>query len=51
MRFTVKGLGGIQKWIYQRIPHVKVIAPKELRKEIGLTKNLLLLNFEGKIRL
>lgn len=33
MRFTVKGLGGIKKWIYQWIPFVEVVAPKELREE------------------
>lgn len=33
MRFTVKGTGGIKKWIYQWIPYVEVIAPKELREE------------------
>ena len=36
MRFTVKGLGGIKKWIYQWIPHVKVIAPLSLKKEMKL---------------
>jgi len=42
MRFIVKGLGGIKKWIYQWIPHVKVIAPvslkKEMRRDIEQTK-------------
>jgi len=32
MRFTVNGLTGIKKWIYQWIPHVKVIAPDELKE-------------------
>ncbi|MHB8846465.1 MAG: helix-turn-helix transcriptional regulator [Nitrospirota bacterium] len=27
LQFTVKGLGGIKKWIYQWIPHVRVIKP------------------------
>jgi len=34
MRFKVKGLGGIKKWIYQWIPNVEVVKPKELREEI-----------------
>lgn len=42
MRFTVNGLTGIKKWIYQWIPHVKVIAPEELKKAFvtDLTKSL-----------
>lgn len=31
VRFRVNGLMGIQNWIYGWIPHVEVIAPKELR--------------------
>jgi predicted DNA-binding transcriptional regulator YafY len=31
VRFNVNGLMGIQNWIYGWIPHVEVIAPKELR--------------------
>lgn len=34
MRLIVKGLGGIKKWIYQWIPHVKAIAPATLKKEM-----------------
>lgn len=34
MRFIVKGLGGIKKWIYQWIPYVKVIAPASLKREM-----------------
>jgi predicted DNA-binding transcriptional regulator YafY len=34
MRFTVKGLGGIKKWIYQWIPYMKVIAPSSLKREM-----------------
>ncbi len=34
IRFKVKGLGGIKKWIYQWIPYIEIIAPKELREEI-----------------
>lgn len=34
IRFKVKGLGGIKKWIYQWIPHVEIIAPKEFREEM-----------------
>lgn len=34
MRFKVKGLGGIKKWIYQWIPNVEVVKPKGLREEI-----------------
>jgi len=29
--FTVNGTMGIRKWIYQWMPHVEVVAPKELR--------------------
>lgn len=29
--FTVRGILGIRNWIYQWIPHVKVMAPQELR--------------------
>jgi predicted DNA-binding transcriptional regulator YafY len=32
MILTVKGLLGIKRWLYQWIPHVKVIAPDELRE-------------------
>lgn len=35
MKFVVKGLGGIKKWIYQWIPHVTIKAPEELRSEVG----------------
>lgn len=31
VKFRVNGLMGIQNWIYGWIPHVEVIAPKELR--------------------
>lgn len=31
VRFNVKGIGGIKKWIYQWIPYVEVLEPKELR--------------------
>lgn len=31
VKFRVKGLDGIRKWIYQWLPHVEVMAPKELR--------------------
>jgi len=31
MRFTVNGLKGIKKWIYQWLPSVEVLKPKELR--------------------
>ena len=31
VKFSVNGLMGIQNWIYGWIPHVEVIAPKELR--------------------
>lgn len=34
LRFNVKGLVGIRKWIYQWIPFVTVIAPEELRREV-----------------
>lgn len=34
MRFIVKGLGGIKKWIYQWIPHVIIISPLSLKKEM-----------------
>jgi len=34
VRFVVKGLGGIKKWIYQWIPNVKVIAPIGLKNEM-----------------
>jgi predicted DNA-binding transcriptional regulator YafY len=39
VRFRVNGLMGIQNWIYGWIPHVEVIAPKELRDT--LRKDLL----------
>lgn len=32
--FTIKGLGGIKKWIYSWIPYVEVVEPKELREEM-----------------
>jgi|Deesub1362A_J573_1020465.scaffolds.fasta_scaffold00230_12 proteasome accessory factor B len=32
MRFRVNGLAGIKPWIYQWLPHVKVIAPEELKR-------------------
>jgi predicted DNA-binding transcriptional regulator YafY len=32
--FRVNGLMGIKNWIYGWIPHVEVIAPKELRKAL-----------------
>jgi len=35
IKFIVKGLGGIKKWIYQWIPNVKVIAPKKLWQELN----------------
>ncbi len=35
IRFTVKGLGGIKKWLYQWLPHVEVIAPKELKAVVA----------------
>lgn len=35
MRLIVKGLGGIKKWIYQWIPNVKIIAPKQLKQEMS----------------
>ncbi|MDI9558867.1 MAG: WYL domain-containing protein [Pseudomonadota bacterium] len=31
MKFKVNGLMGIKNWIYGWIPHVEVIAPRELR--------------------
>ena len=34
VRFNVKGLMGIKNWIYGWIPHVEVIAPRELRKAL-----------------
>jgi predicted DNA-binding transcriptional regulator YafY len=34
MRLTVKGTGGIKKWIYQWMPFVEIVAPKGFRKEI-----------------
>lgn len=34
VRFTIKGLGGIKKWIFQWLPYVEVIEPAELREEI-----------------
>lgn len=34
VRFKVNGLMGIRNWIYGWIPHVEVIAPKELRKAL-----------------
>ena len=34
VRFRVNGLMGIQNWIYGWIPHVEVIAPRELRKAL-----------------
>lgn len=34
LRFNVKGLGGIKKWIYQWIPYVEVVEPKKLKEEI-----------------
>ncbi len=34
LHFSVKGLGGIKKWIYQWIPYAEAVEPKELRKEI-----------------
>jgi len=41
IRFVVKGLGGIKKWIYQWIPNVKVIAPislkMEVKRDVGIT--------------
>jgi len=36
VRFNVKGLGGIKKWIYQWIPYVEIVEPKELRDEIKI---------------
>lgn len=33
LRFNVKGLGGMKRWIYQWIPHVEVVAPIDLRKD------------------
>lgn len=30
--FTVNGLDGIRQWVYQWIPHVKVVAPEELKE-------------------
>lgn len=36
MRFVVKGLGGIKKWIYQWIPNVKIVAPASLNKEMKM---------------
>jgi predicted DNA-binding transcriptional regulator YafY len=35
LRFNVKGLVGIKKWIYQWIPFVEVTAPGELRGEVN----------------
>ncbi|MBI5375608.1 MAG: WYL domain-containing protein [Candidatus Schekmanbacteria bacterium] len=46
MRLTVNGIREIKKWIYGWIPHVEVIEPKELKKEVtcelkeALKKNL-----------
>lgn len=31
IKFRVKGVDGIRKWVYQWLPHVEVTAPKELR--------------------
>lgn len=39
VKFRVNGLMGIKNWVYGWIPHVEVIAPKELRK--ALRKDLL----------
>lgn len=34
VRFSIIGTGGIKKWIYQWMPYVEVVEPKELREEI-----------------
>ncbi|MEK7699518.1 MAG: WYL domain-containing protein, partial [Planctomycetota bacterium] len=34
IRFNVKGLGGIKKWIYQWIPNVEITMPTQLRDEL-----------------
>jgi len=34
IRFTVNGIEGIKSWIYQWIPHVEAIEPKELRNVV-----------------
>lgn len=31
VRFRVNGLDGIRNWVYQWLPHVEVLAPKEFR--------------------
>lgn len=35
IRFLVRGMGGIKRWIYQWIPHVEVLEPEDLRGEIA----------------
>ncbi len=34
LKFTVKGLTGVKKWIYQWTPFVEVVKPGELRKSV-----------------
>ncbi len=34
LRFDVKGLVGIKKWLYQWTPFVEIIAPEELRDDV-----------------
>lgn len=34
MRFKVNGIQGIKQWTYKWLPHVEVVEPKELKKEI-----------------
>ncbi|UCG78901.1 MAG: WYL domain-containing protein [Nitrospirota bacterium] len=34
MKFKVKGLTGVKKWVYQWMPFVEVIRPKELRDAV-----------------
>jgi predicted DNA-binding transcriptional regulator YafY len=42
LRFDVKGRVGIKKWLFQWIPFVEVIAPKELREDVRKELNIAL---------
>ncbi len=35
MTFTVNGIDGIKPWIYQWLPHVEVVEPKELKRLVA----------------